>query len=103
MVAPLLRIHELAGYSHALFLFYQPLVAVPFSYGVSYKSTLALTPFRCSTQSTDIESSLTHSLKAHLAVKLFVHLLHRIQLARTSVVHTFFSTPIALHRTCCAS
>ena len=30
MVARLMHINELAGYSHALFMYHEPLVAVPF-------------------------------------------------------------------------
>ena len=104
MIAWLLHIHELAGYCHALFMFHEPLVAVPFSYEVSYESTLTLTPFvlHSFARSIAIESSLTLPPSRRIWLdKLFMHLLHCIHLTHTPVVCTFFSAIVALHHTCC--
>ena len=55
----------------------------PVSYEVSYKSMFAITPFRCSTYSLNLQplklARLSRSRRTWL-VRLFVHLLHRLWL-----------------------
>ena len=84
---------------HLLFILQEQLSGCPISYEVRYKSTLALTPFRCTNHSfigsTVIKPSLTHSPKAHLVVKI-LHAL--VALTSTWIIHLLYTF---LSCTCC--